>query len=218
LTECYIDYTPGSGGNFLRHFLEPKFLSSHANFWVDEEWSTIGGGNGNLEANPYTQEDCLKFGNRYPQIFTIGLGATNIKEFIKVHTLVNLKNMHRSINRIDDIITDIQCRSFNLFDISSVSVMINYENLFNLKLLKKLYVELHNAQVPNNKIAYYNSYKQKHDKIFASWQYNVIEKICLFEYNNNVAEFKIRNWSIDDITENNWRPFLDENLCLTNYS
>ena len=217
----YINYTPGSGGHFLRHFLEPTIKLTKANFWVDEEYhSFAGGGKGNFNANPYPKESCFKFGNRYPEIFTIGLGPINSVEFIKVNTLKNIKNMHRSISDMDYIITDIQFKTMNFFDRSQVDFMINYENLFNINVLKKLYTDLHNTPVPEHKISYYENYKHQHDKIFSSWNYKVIEKICLFEYNNNVIECFtgiIRKWSIDDIKQNNWQEYLEENLCLTNY-
>jgi hypothetical protein len=47
-----------------------------------------------------------------------------------------------------------------------------------------------------------------------------MEKIFMYEYENSLGEYaggKLRNWSVDDITEENWQTFLDEHLCLTNY-
>jgi len=221
LIKCYIDYKKGSGGHFLRHFLDPQIQKTQANFWVDKEYHPKeGGGDNNLDAYPYSSDSVISFGNKYPKIFTIGLGPTNIVEFIKVMVLINLKNRHTPIDNFDSIITDIQLNNLNLFDTSSVSFMINYENLFVLDVLKKLYTDLHNTPVPEHKISFFKSYKQKHDKVFNSWQYKVIEKICLFEYNNNVIESlsgKIRGWGIDQINQYNWQEFLEEKLCLTNY-
>ena len=74
---------------------------------------------------------------------------------------------------------------------------------------------INNTDPPLDKQKYFNSYKEKHDKIFSCWHYKVIEKICIFEYNNITTQK--RNWSIDDITKDNWQTFLQENLCLTSY-
>ena len=75
--------------------------------------------------------------------------------------------------------------------------------------------------MPDYKISYFNSYKEHHDLMFSNFRYKIFEKILKFEYNNNLIEQisgKMRAWSIDEITEDNWQEFLEEKLCPTNYS
>jgi len=232
INQVYISYIAGSGGNFLRHFLDPQIKLSKAKYWVDQAWHTKkGGGGGDKTAYPYADNSHIQFGpyadNSHIQFgfytkadFTIGLGPVNYSEYIKVMVMVNTKNMHRSIDQFDDIITNIQIIDIKLFT-APVSILVSYDQLFDFGIMSKLYLRVNDATVPDYKKQYFLDYKAKHDEIFNSWQYNVIERICLFEYNNNCVEHlsgKMRNWSINEITEDNYESLLKEKLCLTNYS
>ena len=84
-----------------------------------------------------------------------------------------------------------------------------------------MYYNVNNEVCPDYKIKYASSYINQHVKLYNRWEFRVIEKIFLFEYKNKLIEStsnKIRNWSGDNITEQNWQNFLDKNLCLTNYN
>lgn len=216
----YILYMGGSGGNFLRHFLDPEIKSSNAKYWVDKAWHK-GPGDGDETAYPYSKNSKIQFGDPiFGTDFSIGLGPVNYSEYIKVMVMLNTKNMHRSIDQFDDIITNIQITDIKLFT-APVSILVTYNQLFDFNILSKLYLTVNKATVPDYKKQYFFDYKAKHDEVFNSWQYNVIERICLFEYNNNCVQHisgKMRNWSIDEINEDNWQEFLEEKLCLTNYS
>jgi len=217
--QVYISYIPGSGGNFLRNLLDPEMHEAEAKYWVDQDYHSIAGG-GKGEPTPYNDKNLIQIGKGYPGHFTIGLGPTTFKEFIKVQCMSNTKNSHRSISEIDSIIQNIQNKSVSFFNYPADQI-INYDNLFNYDLLNNLYFKIHNTYFSQQKQKYFHSYKNKHDKIFSSWQYNVIEIVCVFEYNNNLIEHvsgKMRSWSIDEINEDNWQEFLEEKLCLTNYS
>lgn len=233
-----IYYTPGSGGHFLRHFLDPEITTSESSYWQDKAWHPkTGGGDGDETACPYFENSryqlCQLSSENRPikkvlntnvsvenSKFTIGLGPVNYTEHIKIRVMVNTKNMHRKISQIDDIIHDIQINDIKLFT-SPVTFLVNYTQLFNLEAMSELYLRANKEPVPEFKKKYFLDYKHKHDQVYYSWQYNVIEKICLFEYNNNCIEHqssKMRSWSIDEIDEDNWQDFLEEKLCLTNYS
>jgi len=232
INQVYISYISGSGGNFLRHFLDPQIKLSKAKYWVDQAWHTKkGGGGGDKTAYPYADNSHIQFGpyadNSHIQFgfytkadFIIGLGPVNYCEFIKTRVMMNTKNAHRNINQIDDIIVNIQSTDTRLFT-SNVSFLLSYDQLFDFGIMSKLYLRVNDATVPDYKKQYFLDYKAKHDEVFNSWQYNVIERICLFEYNNNCVEHisgKMRNWNIDEITEDNYESLLKEKLCLTNYS
>ena len=216
----YILYMGGSGGNFLRHFLDPEIKSSNAKYWVDKAWHK-NVGDGDETAYPYSKNSKIIFGDPiFGTDFSIGLGPVNYPEYIKVMVMLNTKNMHRSIDQIDDIVINIQITDIKLFT-APVSVLVSYNQLFDFNILSKLYLTVNGATVPDYKRQYFFDYKAQHDEVFDSWQYNVIERICLFEYNNNCVQHisgKMRNWSIDEIDEDNWQEFLEEKLCLTNYS
>jgi hypothetical protein len=219
IDRVYISYQPGSGGNFLRHFLDPDITNIDAPYWVDKTFHSVEGG-GDGEPVPFDSENMVQFDYKYPEEFTIGLGPTVIEEFIKISLMSCTKNCHISIDEIDKILINIQGRSVDFFK-KKVHIMIPYSKLFDYDLVKSLYKRIHNVELPEIKQKYYQSYKLKHDAVFQSWQYNVIEKIFLFEYNNNLIESvsgRMRAWSIDEINEYNWQEFLEEKLCPTNYS
>ena len=221
----HIYYIPGAGGHFLRHFLDPEITTSESSYWQDKAWHPkIGGGDGDETAYPYSKNSRFKLSaNTNVNVennFTLGLGPVNYVEHIKIRVMVNTKNIHKEISQFDDIIYEIQTSDITLFT-SPVTFLLNYNQLFDLDTLSELYLLANKEPVPDYKTKYFLDYKHKHDQVYLGWQYNVIEKICLFEYNNNCIEHqsgKMRQWSIDAITEDNWQEFLEEKLCLTNYS
>lgn len=222
----YIYYIPGAGGHFLRHFLDPEITTSESNYWQDKAWTPkIRGGDGDKTAYPYSKNSRFKLAadtnvNVENSNFTLGLGPVNYLEHIKIRVMVNTKNMGREISQFDDIIYEIQTSDITLFT-SPVTFLLSYNQLFNLEIMTELYLLVNKESVPDFKTQYFLNYKRKHDQVYLSWQYKIIEKICLFEYINNCIEHqsgKMRHWSIDEITEDNWQEFLEEKLCLTNYS
>lgn len=208
-------YTPGAGGHFLRHFLDPDIINDNAEFFVDGKWFKTP------TASPYTKERFrLNHIKLRPTDFIVGLGPSTLKEYISVRVMVNLKNMSRTIDQIDSIIQDFQTSRIEYFS-QDCDYFLPYTELFVWDKLNYLYKKINSNNPPSCKKKYFDSYKEKHEAVYNSWQYNVIEKICLFEYNNNCVEHlsgKIRNWSINEITEDNYESILEEKLCLTNYS
>ena len=100
------------------------------------------------------------------------------------------------------------------------AINISYNEIFNLYSLIQLYYTVHNSVCPDHKIKYAQSYIEQNVSIFNKWEFRAMEKIFMYEYENSLEEFaggKLRNWSVDDITEENWQTFLDEHLCLTKY-
>lgn len=100
------------------------------------------------------------------------------------------------------------------------AINISYNEIFNLYSLMQLYYNVHNTVCPDHKIKYAQSYIEQNVSIFNKWEFRAMEKIFMYEYENSLGEFaggKLRNWSVDDITEENWQTFLDEHLCLTKY-
>ena len=202
-----IVFTPGSGGNFLRHFLDPTIKEKNACYFVDRAWFRTG------KKEPYVGDRfTITHVDPKPAEFTIGLGPTNLQEYIRVRVMINTKNMARSIEQIDNIIEDFHSNTVEYFT-SECDYMLSYTKLFDWNSVEYLYKKINAETPPDYKKEYFNSYKIKHNMVYSSWQYKVIEKIYEFEYNNTLK----RNWSIDDITKNNWQQFLQENLCLTNY-
>ena len=206
-----IKFTAGSGGNFLRHFIDPDITKNNAQYFTDKDWF-------GKETHPYKEDrfvlSFLGLSEPRESDWKIGLGPTNLKEYIRVRTMVNTKNMQKSIEQIDEIVIDFHNNDVEYFDYNC-DYMLPYTKLFDWKTLTSLYNLINNTDPPLDKQKYFNSYKEKHDKIFSCWHYKVIEKICIFEYNNITTQK--RNWSIDDITKDNWQTFLQENLCLTSY-
>ena len=100
------------------------------------------------------------------------------------------------------------------------AINISYNEIFNLYSLIQLYYNVHKAVCPVEKIEYARSYIEQNVSIFNKWEFRAMERIFIYEYENSLGEFaggKLRNWSVDDITEENWQTFLDEHLCLTKY-
>jgi hypothetical protein len=112
-------------------------------------------------------------------------------------------------------------KQYDINNINKANYILNYQDLFNLDILEKIFIAINNRPLPDYKISYCNSYKEHHDLIFSNCRYKIFEKISKFEYNNNLTEQvsgKMRAWSIDEINEDNWQTFLEEKLCPTNYS
>ena len=210
-----IVFKPGSGGHFLRHFLDPDIDQSNADFFVDGKWFGTG------VPVPYdTERFKVSYSKPLPADFTIGLGPSTLKECISVRVMVNTKNMSRTIDQIDSIIQDFHTSTVEYFS-QDCDCFLTYTELFVWDKLAYLYNKINSKKPPIFKKEYFDSYKEKHEAVYDSWQYKVIEKICLFEYNNNLIETvsgKMRTWSIDEINRDNWQEFLEEKLCLTNYS
>ena len=210
-----ILFTPGAGGHFLRHFLDPIIVQHTAEYFVDSKWFKTS------TTPPYNKERFKMSHNKtFPVELMIGLGPSTLIEYIRVRTMVNTKNMSRTIDQLDFIIQDFHTTTIEYFS-QDCDYFLPYTELFVWDRLEYLYRKINNKNPTIYKKKYFDSYKDKHDTIYNSWQYKVIEKICLFEYNNNLIESvcgKMRNWSIDDINEDNWQEFLEEKLCPTNYS
>ena len=101
------------------------------------------------------------------------------------------------------------------------TISVHYKDVFNLLYLSEIYYNVNKTICPDYKIEYAHSYISKHIEIYNNWIYKVLEQVFNFEYDNNLIESvsgKMRSWSIDEITEDNWQEFLEEKLCLTNYS
>lgn len=206
-----IVFTPGAGGHFLRHFLDPDINQFDAEFFVDGKWFKTG-------TVPFY--DTKRFTLSHQPIladFVVGLGPNTLKEFISVKVMTNIKNSSRTIDEFDSIIQDFHLSTIEFFS-KDCDYFLPYTELFVWNKLEYLYTKINNIEPPEFKKQYYNSYKDKHDTVYNSWQYKVIEKICLFEYNNKSVSGKMRNWSIDEINEDNWQEFLEEKLCPTNYN
>ena len=112
-------------------------------------------------------------------------------------------------------------KQYDINNINKANYILNYQDLFNLDILEKIFIAINNRPLPDYKISYFNSYKEHHDLMFYDVRYKIFEKILKFEYNNNLTEQvsgKMRAWSIDEINEDNWQEFLEEKLCPTNYS
>lgn len=210
-----ILFTPGAGGHFLRHFLDPDIVQYDAEFFVDGKWFTTS------TVPPYnTERFQISHTKTFPVELTIGLGPSTLIEYISIRVMVNIKNMSRTIDQPDFIIQDFYKSTIEFFS-QDCDYFLPYTELFVWDRLEYLYKKINDKPPPIYKKKYFNSYKDKHDLVYNSWQYKVIEKICLFEYNNNLIESvsgRMRNWSIDEINEDNWQEFLEEKLCLTNYS
>src|SRR6056300_434792 len=93
------------------------------------------------------------------------------------------------------------------------AINIGYSEIFNLYALTQLYYTVHNSVCPDHKIKYAQSYIEQNVSLYNKWEFRAMEKIFMYEYENSLGEYaggKLRNWSVDDITEENWQTFLDE--------
>lgn len=208
INQIGLDYQYGVGGIFLYNFLDPDIKLTKAEFYEDHPKTSIVPVLG--DGHRFKRRNGFKEGK-----FTVGLGYTNIKDFIK-HTVIDCVRQNIPIDQIDAHLIALHDTPMEFFDVSNVSFMLAYEDLFRLDVMNNLYVSINGSSVPEYKIEYFKSYKDHHYLIFNSWQFKVIEKIFLFEYTHKKSA-KSRNWSIDNIREDNWESFTEENLWLKNY-
>lgn len=216
----HISYFPGSGGHFLREFLDPEIIKLEAPYWVDEDFEQGGSGKG--KPSPYSKDSLFSCVSifatpiRWKPAIHIGLGPKDLREHIQVRTMVSTKNLARSINEVDAILLDMHQKPVKFLDQSLIHIpfnyTINYNELFNWATMLTLYRDINDSEPDPSKWDYFFSYANKHKEIYSSGYYFCIEKIFEFEYNNNVQD-KMRSWSIHDVTPDNLQGL----LCLTNY-
>tara|TARA_B100001093_G_scaffold110623_1_gene102908 strand:+ start:290 stop:970 length:681 start_codon:yes stop_codon:yes gene_type:complete len=213
----------GASGHFLGHFLHPEFKANTSDIRVDSLtennpiYSYIKSNNdGHTHDMDYTSsnEKVLRIltptrSEKIKAVFNI---------FYKNH-LVNNFILATIVNKFFVNLLNIADTEYNQSDIND-TISVNYKDIFNLLYLSELYYNVNNTICPDYKIEYAHSYISSHIDLYNNWSYKALEKIFNFEYDNNLIESvsgKMRNWSIDEIDENNWQTFLKEKLCLTNY-
>ena len=214
----------GASGHFLGHFLHPEYKANSANIRID----TLN------QLNPiyeYTQNDDdghthdMHYTNDSKKVLRILTPTRNEKikaafnTFYK-HVLDNNFNLATVFNRYYDNLLTIENSEYNHCDINN-TISVHYKDVFNLLYLSEIYYTVNKTICPDYKVEYAHSYISKHVKLYSNWSYNVLVQVFNFEYDNNLIESvsgRMRNWSIDEINEDNWQEFLEEKLCLTNYS
>lgn len=223
----------GASGHFLGHFLHPEYKSDNANIRVDSLT-----GNHPIYAFTKNNNDGHTHNMDYISSNEIVLRILTPTRSEKIKAVFNLfyKNVLDNnfilpttapitlaasiMNKFFDNLLNIGDKEYNHSDIKD-TISVNYKDIFNLLYLSEIYYTVNNTICPDYKINYANSYITNHVELYNNWSYKVLEQIFNFEYDNNLIESvsgKMRNWSIDQISEGNWQEFLQEKLCLTNYN
>jgi len=214
----------GASGHFIGHFLHPEFKATRAGIRVDNL-------SGNNPIFKYTGSNddghTHEMNVRDKDKIMIRIITPTISEKFKCVWNVNFKfnngafdSFQYVMNKHYDQLLQID-RNIYKQQPKKWAIDLHYNYIFNLYKLIELYYNVNNEVCPDYKIKYASSYINQHVKLYNRWEFRVIEKIFLFEYKNKLIEStsnKIRNWSVDNITEQNWQNFLDKNLCLTNYN
>jgi len=233
---------PGSGVNFVAAFLdvEHKLDTATIRIDIDKEYATqFDEGVIRVEEKhfKFSHNLCIDDNNRC----VIKIFCKDMAETLKIvynnycSKRLNLERMSL-VELVDRLLCNsdlydlstyqdnhikLWAKQYNISNINKANYILNYQDLFNLDILEKIFIDINNRPLPDYKISYFNSYKEHHDLMFSNYRYKIFEKILKFEYNNNLTEQvsgKMRAWSIDEITEDNWQTFLEEKLCPTNYS
>jgi len=214
----------GASGHFLGHFLHPEYKANSANIRID----TL------KQLNPiyeYTQNDDdghthdMDYTNDSEKVLRIltPTRSEKIKAAFNIfykNSLDNNFDLLTVINHYYNNLIIIEKTDYNHSDIAD-TISVHYKDVFNLLYLSEIYYNVNKTICPDYKIEYAHSYISKHIELYNNWSYRVLEQVFNFEYDNNLIESvsgKMRNWSIDNINQDNWQEFLEEKLCPTNYS
>lgn len=214
----------GASGHFLAHFLHPEYTSNSANIRIDTLnqnhpiYDYIQSNNvGLLHDMNYTSNN-----KKVLRILT-STRSEKIKAVFNIFYKNDLDNnfdLTTVVNDYYDNLLSIENAEYNEIDIDGTT-SVYYRDVFNLLYLTEIYYTVNKTICPDYKIEYAHSYISKHIKLYNNWTYKVLEQVFNFEYDNNLIESvsgKMRSWSIDEISEDNWQEFLKEKLCLKNYN
>ena len=199
---------PGSGVNFVAAFLDVEHKSDTATLRIDIDKEYAAQFD---KGTIHTQEKWFKSSHN--------LCIDNDNKYV-------IKIFCKDMSETLKIIYNNYCsKRFNFEKMPLVELLdklLCNSEIFDLSKWQDNHIKLWARQRYNSKnINKANCILNYQDLIFSNYRYKIFEKILKFEYNNNLIQKvsgKMRAWSIDDITEDNWQEFLEENLCPTNYS
>tara|TARA_Y100001937_G_scaffold121700_1_gene180911 strand:+ start:91 stop:783 length:693 start_codon:yes stop_codon:yes gene_type:complete len=213
----------GASGHFIGHFLHPAFKASRTDLRVDN----LSGNNPIFE---YTGNDddghSHDMNLRDEGKIIIRILTPTLLEKMKCVWNVYFKGNN---TRFDSFQYIMNKHYMHLLDVDDKryhhsqkewAVDLDYNSIFNLYKLTELYYNVNKEVCPDYKIKYASNYIDQHVRLYNRWEYRAMEQIFVFEYANKLHECnsnRLRSWSIDDITKDNWQTLLKENLCLTSY-
>ncbi len=213
----------GASGHFIGHFLHPAFKATRTDLRVDNL-------SGNNPIFKYTGKDddghSHDMNLRDEGKIIIRILTPTLLEKMKCVWNVYFKGNN---TRFDSFQYIMDKHYMHLLDVDDKryhhtqkqwAVDLDYNSIFNLYKLTELYYNVNKEVCPDYKIEYASSYIDQHVRLYNRWEYRAMEQIFVFEYENNLHECnsnRLRSWSTDDITKDNWQTLLKENLCLTSY-
>jgi len=214
----------GASGHFLGHFLHPEYKSNSANIRIDtlQQNHTIYDYTQSIDDGHTHNFDYTHANKKVLRILTPTRNE-KIKAVFNIfykNVLDNNFDLTTFFNKYYNNLLNIEKTEYNHSDIAN-TISVHYKDVFNLLYLSEIYYNVNKTICPDYKIEYAHSYISKHIELYNNWSYKVLEQVFKFEYDNNLIESvsgKMRNWSIDNINQDNWQEFLEEKLCPTNYS